>query len=190
MSSIIQFDQQLFLWIQHHCHTTFLDVLFTWFRHKESWYPLYAVIIIVLIVKYRWVGLRIILIGVLSLALSDGMSSHIVKPLFKRTRPCSDTIVAPQFTPTIDCSSGYSFTSSHAANHFGIVFALCLFFYKRKRWILWLGILWAGSISFAQVYVGVHYPIDISGGAVIGISISLFIHWVINKYFPNYFILT
>lgn len=190
MNFIIQFDQQLFLWIQYHCHTSFFDVLFTWMRHKENWYPLYVLLIFFLIAKYRWLGLRIILLGVLCVILSDGMSSRIVKPLFKRNRPCNDPIVSRQFTPIIDCSSGYSFTSSHAASHFGLVFALCPFFYPRKKWILGLGVFWAGSIAFAQVYVGVHYPLDIIGGTLIGIGISVFIHWLIRKYFSSYFIIS
>ncbi|MBK8354776.1 MAG: phosphatase PAP2 family protein [Saprospiraceae bacterium] len=51
----------------------------------------------------------------------------------------------------------------------------------------WLWILWALSIGFAQVYVGVHYPLDVLCGFLYGgligyISIRLFI-----KFFPSFF---
>ena len=44
-----------------------------------------------------------------------------------------------------------------------------------------LAILWAGSISFAQVYVGVHYPIDVTVGALIGGTIGYVIGTILKK---------
>lgn len=65
-----------------------------------------------------------------------------------------------------------SFTSSHAANHFG----LAMFLYATLKnylgkWML-LFFVWAFFICYAQVYVGVHYPFDILGGAVLGCLIG------------------
>jgi undecaprenyl-diphosphatase len=65
-----------------------------------------------------------------------------------------------------------SFTSSHAANHF----AMATYLYstlkeKQGKWPL-VFFFWAFIISYAQVYVGVHYPIDVTCGALIGILIG------------------
>ncbi|MCX6189794.1 MAG: phosphatase PAP2 family protein [Bacteroidetes bacterium] len=186
----IQLDQQLFLWIQQHCHNSFFDLVMPWMREKTNWVALYLLIIITLTVKYRWVGLRIILVAVICLMLSDAMSSHLAKPIFKRLRPCEDAVISQQFTPLVKCNNkGYSFTSSHAANHFAVALSLSLFFFPRKKWLLYAGIFWAGVISIAQVYVGVHYPLDIAAGAGIGISISILAHSIIQRYFGKYFIL-
>ncbi|RZL15228.1 MAG: phosphatase PAP2 family protein, partial [Pedobacter sp.] len=68
----------------------------------------------------------------------------------------------------VPCGSGYSFPSAHATNHFGIAVFLILVFYKKWKPILPLGLLWAFSIAFAQVYVGVHYPVDIICGSLLG----------------------
>jgi len=38
---------------------------------------------------------------------------------------------------------------------------------------VWLFYVWAFAIGYAQVYVGVHYPLDIAGGALLGILIGL-----------------
>jgi undecaprenyl-diphosphatase len=68
----------------------------------------------------------------------------------------------------VPCGSGFSFPSSHAVNHF----ALAAFFYYTTPFIpikwrfIWY--IWAFSISFAQVYVGVHYPSDVILGGFIG----------------------
>jgi membrane-associated phospholipid phosphatase len=65
-----------------------------------------------------------------------------------------------------------SFTSSHAANHFGI--AVFCFFTLRQLWgkYVYLFLLWAASICFTQVYVGVHYPLDVFCGGILGSAIG------------------
>ena len=69
----------------------------------------------------------------------------------------------------VSCGGGLSFVSSHAANHFGLAVFLSVVLGKRFPWVVPILIFWAAVISIAQVYVGVHYPIDITGGALLGI---------------------
>jgi undecaprenyl-diphosphatase len=96
------------------------------------------------------------------------VSSRLLKPLFNRIRPCNDFQLNTLFDPLVSCGSGLSFPSSHAVNHF----ALAAFFYYTAHFIsfkwrfLWY--VWAFSICFAQVYVGVHYPLDVFIGGLIG----------------------
>ncbi|MBT5990208.1 MAG: phosphatase PAP2 family protein, partial [Bacteroidetes bacterium] len=68
---------------------------------------------------------------------------------------------------------GFSFPSSHATNHFAVAVYLTTLFYSKWKWILPLSILWAFSISYSQIYVGVHYPVDVVTGALLGTSIGL-----------------
>jgi undecaprenyl-diphosphatase len=46
------------------------------------------------------------------------------------------------------------------------------------RWILFA---WAFAISYAQVYVGVHFPLDIACGALLGCAIGMGTAWTFNK---------
>jgi undecaprenyl-diphosphatase len=79
------------------------------------------------------------------------------------------------------CSGSYSFTSSHAANHFGMATFVSLTLYSTfRRWI-YLSYLWAFFIAYAQVYVGVHYPLDVVGGAGLGVLAGLLTASVFNK---------
>jgi undecaprenyl-diphosphatase len=70
------------------------------------------------------------------------------------------------------CSGGFSFTSSHAANHFGLAMFIVMTLQPLLKNYRYLFLFWAAIISYAQVYVGVHFPLDVFAGAIIGISVG------------------
>jgi undecaprenyl-diphosphatase len=80
------------------------------------------------------------------------------------------------------CSSGFSFTSSHAANHIGIAMFMAITLKPYLKNYRYLFFLWAGIIAYAQIYVGVHYPLDIIVGAFIGVIVG----WVCAKFYLKY----
>lgn len=108
--------------------------------------------------------------------------TYLFKHNFHRLRPCSDPDLLFQVRLLTDrCSGGYSFTSNHAANHFGMAtFFFITFRSVLKKWA-WIGFLWAGLIAYAQVYVGVHYPLDVLCGALLGLILGLLTGKVFNK---------
>ena len=100
--------------------------------------------------------------------------TYVFKHGFERLRPCND----PEFTDHVrlvikHCGGGYSFLSNHAANHFGMaVFFFITLRHVFRKWA-WLVFVWAGLIAFAQVYVGVHYPLDVLCGALLGMVFGI-----------------
>jgi len=147
------------------------DSVLPWWREANTWIPLYLFLLLFGILNFGkkvWLWLAFI---VLTLVITDQVSSHIIKPLVGRIRPCNEPSLAGQVRLLLgNCSGTYSFTSSHAANHFGfavfLVITLQQVFGKWRRWLL----VWAASVSYAQVYVGIHYPLDVLGGAILGIA--------------------
>ncbi|GJM34616.1 MAG: hypothetical protein DHS20C18_36170 [Saprospiraceae bacterium] len=107
----------------------------------------------------------------LTIAVADGASSQLIKKNVKRLRPCRTEALAVNLL--VPCGGGYSFTSSHATNHFAIALLLIMVFGKRFRQIKWPLLLWAASIAYGQVYVGVHYPIDVIAGGLLGSLIGV-----------------
>ena len=172
MEYIIEIDQQLFELINGTWTNGFLDMVFPWWRDKKTWYLLYLIIIGFALMKFRLKGLYFILAVVLSLGLADLCSSQLMKKNVKRLRPCNDMEFKEDVRLLVHCGRAYSFTSSHAANHFAIASFISLTLGLLYGWIRWPLLLWAGSISYGQVYVGVHYPLDILVGGLIGILIG------------------
>lgn len=98
----------------------------------------------------------------LGILLSDQLNSSFAKFILERPRPCH---VLQNVHLLVGCGSGYSFPSSHAVNNFCGAVILAFFFPRASLWLY----LFASVVSFSRVYVGVHYPSDVLGGAVIGI---------------------
>ena len=102
------------------------------------------------------------LLLIITVIFSDQLSSSVIKYWFERPRPC-DTLFNVHLL--VGCGSGYSFPSSHAVNNFAAALVITFFFPRTLWW--WFG--YASVISFSRIYVGVHYPSDVLGGAVIGL---------------------
>lgn len=172
MTELLQFDRWLFHLINGEWHWPVLDAIMPYWREKSTWIPLYVLMAGFVIWKFRQKALFFLLAAGLTVALADTISSRVVKQAVHRLRPCNDQAVRDEVKLLIDCGPGYSFTSSHATNHFAVAVFLCLTLgavYPRIRVPL---LLWAASISYAQVYVGVHYPLDVLGGALLGTLIG------------------
>jgi undecaprenyl-diphosphatase len=97
-----------------------------------------------------------------------------VKPLIERPRPChivNGVQVVQNVHLIVGCGGGKSFPSSHAVNNFAMATMFALF-YPRWKYALWA---WAALIALSRVFVGVHFPSDILGGAVIGSVVALLV---------------
>ncbi|MCO6485027.1 MAG: phosphatase PAP2 family protein [Saprospiraceae bacterium] len=182
MEDILALDTRLFLLIHLGGQNQVADILAPLFREKVFWSPLYVFVLV-----YLWLNERRwfwpFIIGVVTLiTATDTLSSKIVKPAVGRLRPCKEVVLKEQVRPLVPCGSGFSFTSSHATNHFGL--AAFMFFgmgFLQGRW-KWLWWAWAGAISLSQVYVGVHYPGDILAGAGLGCLIG----WIWSRGWTRY----
>lgn len=172
MNELLQFDRELFQLINGVWTNGFLDFLLPYWREKTTWIPLYLLLAGFAAWKFRLRGLYWIMALALCVGLADTASSKVVKPLVQRVRPCNEPALQADLHRLIGCGSGYSFTSSHATNHFAVAVFIALTLgaiYRRWRWPFYL---WAASIAYAQVYVGVHYPGDVFFGALLGIIIG------------------
>jgi membrane-associated phospholipid phosphatase len=154
-----------------------LDILCPWARDKNTWIPFYILGGLLVLYKYRLQGLWILLIAAAAILMSD-QSSNLIKHLTHRLRPCTvDTAVR---LVGVHCSDTFSFTSNHAANHFAIAVFISLVF-SQIRWLPYTLIMWAAFIAFSQVYVGLHYPSDIAGGAVLGALVGYAAFLIFDK---------
>ncbi len=159
-----------------------LDFLLIPIRNPIFWAPLYTFVIGFYFFNFdKNRAYYLLLFTLLTVGTSDLVSSRVIKPYVERPRPChvldSDSLVL-----RVRCGGGYSFTSSHASNHFALAVYWMLVFFRRKAKWLWILFGWAFLISFAQIYVGVHYPSDVFIGSIIGSMIGLMTSLLYRKW--------
>lgn len=179
-------EYEWFLWLNSF-HSPLWDTIMYWVTHRFTWLPLYVLIIYYIFryIRYNsWYKLTFILISV---GLSDRITSGLMKPYFHRYRPCHDPAIQNLVHVVGGCGGQYGFASSHAANTFAFAMAFALIGGKDKRWKYFL-FLWAILVSYSRIYVGVHYPTDLIAGALVGILTTFIIYFItvkINKSLLN-----
>lgn len=178
--SILNVDHDLFYLINSRLSNDVFDAIIPWLRDKYFWLPVYLFILSFCVYNFGRRSYGLIIFLIVCVGSADFVSSQIIKKQIARERPCQSDLSVPVRT-LVRCGSGYSFTSSHAANHFALSFfmigTLGLYFKRIKGWL----IAWASIVSLSQVYVGVHFPLDIIVGALLGILISKLFVWLYTK---------
>lgn len=134
-------------------------------------------------------GRIIIILLFLTVLISDQVSSSLIKPIVARPRPChlvEGKFIVENLRLLVSCGPGFSFPSSHAVNHFAVAFILSKIYHKFKIYFFSFAIL----VSFSRVYIGVHYPLDVFIGAIIGVIIAITIYesysWLYIKFLKKY----
>jgi len=108
-----------------------------------------------------------------SAAINLGLTL-LIKQFEKRRRPYIRNL---EFIPVYK-ETYYSFPSGHASSSFSAATALSMAY--PKWYVIAPSFLWAGSVSYSRVYLGVHYPSDIVGGAMLGTATSLSMSFMKN----------
>jgi len=183
---LLNFDRHLFYFINHDLANAFFDGLMPLMRNPKFWIPLYVFIIIFSVWRYKKQGVILVVFLLLAVGFADYTSASIIKPTVGRLRPCRDPVTGPTDINRVACGTGYSFPSTHATDHFAIATFLSFLFFKRLRWVLPASLFWAALICFAQVYVGVHYPLDVTGGAIYGSLVGILFAVGFRKVVPGF----
>jgi undecaprenyl-diphosphatase len=179
--ALIHLDQQLLLLING-AHCPAIDTLMWQFSAKFFWVPLYALLVFFFI-RTRRKEVWITLLALALMIVCSDQISGLIKETVQRLRP-SHTPALEGFIHLVNNYAGgdYGFVSSHAANCFAVAVFVSKFF--KKRWVTIAIFCWAALVSYSRMYLGVHYPLDILGGAAVGVACgSAFVY--LEKYFFN-----
>jgi membrane-associated phospholipid phosphatase len=172
LQGILRADRWLFDRINQEWISSTGDTIFPFLREAEFWVPFYLFLLVFVTLNFGKRGWLWSFSLIMTVIISDLCSSHLMKQILFRLRPCQDISLADNIRVLASyCPVSSSFTSSHACNHFALATFIFMTLRHSSRW--WsLAFVWAFLISYAQVYVGVHYPLDVLGGAILGIAIG------------------
>jgi len=154
-------DIKLFYLINNGTQNQIFDILMPWITKRNNWWPFIGAALIYLLAFGKRKGRAAVVVVGISVGLSDYTASSVIKPFIDRIRPCH---ILEGVNLLVTCTKSYSFPSSHAANIFALAVAGSYYFRRASR-----------------IYVGVHYPFDVVGGALFGTMISIGVIYVERK---------
>jgi undecaprenyl-diphosphatase len=120
-------------------------------------------------------GKKVAVIGLLALFVSNAIV-YLLKFIIAEPRPF---LTLPNVDLLVYENGSYSFPSGHTASSFAAAVVIGLkykFNFRGKSYGLIYPLLaFAGVVGFSRIYVGVHYPLDVAFGALIGILSALIV---------------
>jgi undecaprenyl-diphosphatase len=179
-----QLDLSVFYFFNHTLSSGILDVFFSFITNVRHWFPVYIIALLYLVIKGGRKGRIAAVLVLLLVATTDQLGARVIKEIFQRLRPCN---ALPDVLTPLGCTGTFSFPSNHALNNFGVAIFFSILYPKAK----WYLITAASLIAISRVYLGLHYPSDILGGAVLGIGFGyLFSYFhrqaekIVNEKYP------
>ncbi|MDR1876209.1 MAG: phosphatase PAP2 family protein [Flavobacteriaceae bacterium] len=177
MDTLVRWDKELFLYLNNLGNQKF-DDFWLFITSEYYWIPVYILLFIIVVEKYGWKKTLFICISIgIIITLTDQTASFF-KTWVQRPRPCRNPELDGLFRLVIeDCRGTYCYFSAHAASSFGVATYLSALFYKKHKYAPFLLFLWAILVSYSRIYTGVHFPLDVVSGALVG----LFTGWIFSK---------
>lgn len=179
--TIVKWDYELWFYMNATWHNDVLDAIVPYLRNQWTWAPLYLFLLLFTTINFGRKGWMWCVFFLLTFSLSDSISASLIKPYFGRIRPCNNPYLANIVHIIVPCGGGYSFPSSHAANHFSLGVFSAITLQSRVKHVWYWAIAWAVCVSYSQVYVGVHFPLDVTCGALLGILVGILTAKIYNR---------
>lgn len=186
MEKLLQFDTELFLFFNG-LHAPWADRFVYLLSQIWFWIPLYLLVIFLIFKFYRKKGWMVLLVFVLAITLSD-QTCNLLKNSVQRLRPSHTEAIATDIhlvqKPDGNRYFGgrYGFPSAHSANSMSLAFLIIFFLSKGKKWVAVAAIAWSLLMAYTRLYLGVHYPLDILCGFVLGSCYAILMFLIYKKW--------
>ena len=163
MDALLRMDERVLMFVHDSLRSAVLNPIMTVITYLGSAGAIWILLgVLLLLWKKRRVEGVYVLAALLMCLLLNNL---LLKNLVARARPFE---VISGIEMLIKTPTGFSFPSGHACASFAAAFAVVYGFGKRA----WYAYILAVLIAFSRVYLCVHYPSDVLGGAVIGTLIG------------------
>ncbi len=168
LEELIQLDQELFLFLNNLGSAKWDGF---WLAATDKWISI-PVYFILLVLTFKYFGLKrtlVILVVVALLITCTDQLANFFKYGVQRLRPCYEEGISEAMRLVKrSCGGKFSYFSAHAANSFGAASFFAFLLRSNIRVIPVFLLLWASVVAYSRIYIGVHYPLDIISGAIIG----------------------
>lgn len=158
-----------------------LDLVFIFITNSAAALAFGIPIILLLIALHKKnLALRREALMILIPVALSAILSNVLKHVFDTPRPFE----VYSFIHKLSVGGSPSFPSGHTADAFGFAVALSLIY---RKWFIAIPVLiWASLVGYSRMYLGVHFPTDVAGGACIGAACSFaYVLYARSKYLKS-----
>lgn len=169
LDKIIRFDKELMV-LLNNLGTESWDQFWILATNQMSWIPLYLIFFYLIFSALGWKkGLALVLLTAVLITFSDQFTVFL-KDHFERLRPNNDPSVNSMIR-ILKNNKSFSFVSGHATTSTAV--SLLMFLTLRKSFpYTWLFFIWPLIFAYSRIYIGVHFPMDVLCGALLGAGIG------------------
>lgn len=170
LDKILQWDRETFVYLNSLGIEQY-DMFWSTVTKFPPWIPLFVLIISLFFIKFSKREALFMILTLLIMVFFVSTLTDLTKNVVARLRPNNDeeinTLIRILRSP-----SGFSFFSGHASSSFSVITFVVLFLRRHFKWI-YLFYIWPILFAMSRIYVGVHFPIDLMVGALVGIFSAL-----------------
>lgn len=170
LDSLISKDRELLVQLNA-LGTEQWDSFWLFITNQFNWIPLFIIVLALVFKFYGWKKALVIVVSIALLITFSDQLVNLIKNTVERLRPNRDPSLN-QIIRVVKNSGSYSFVSGHATNSFANTIFLILTLRKHTKWI-YLLLIWPILFAYSRVYLGVHFPLDITVGMGLGILIGI-----------------
>ncbi len=185
LQDIIQIDQNLLIYLNN-LGSTKWDSLWLFITNQFFWTPLFILIFYLTIKSYGWKTGGVLILSMIVLVAFSDQFTNFIKNTVQRSRPNNNEEIKHLLRVLINPQS-YSFMSGHATTStFFSVYVLLLL--KDNYKYIYLILFFPLVFSYSRLYLGVHFPIDIFVGILIGVTFANLYFILSKKIIKKFFI--
>lgn len=179
LDQLLKWDREALIFINNLGEESY-DMYWLAITLTANWIPLFLLLLLILFWKCPIKEALVGFITVVALVLFVLLLTNFTKEIIARPRPSNDEDLK-SLIRVLRIPTDYSFFSGHAASSFAITSFWFLLVRKKIKWA-WAFFIWPVLFSVSRIYIGVHFPIDILAGALVG-TLSAFGFYVLYRRF-------
>ncbi|MFN4763269.1 phosphatase PAP2 family protein [Gillisia sp. Q332] len=167
IEKILELDAKLYLYLNNLGNPAW-DWFWLLITDKWTAIPLYVLLLYLIFRRYGVKGTAISLVMIALLITCTDQLANVFKDGFERLRPCRQEGIM-EYARYIAVRCGrFGYFSAHAASSFALAIFVGLILKKAYPKLIYMMLFWALVVSYSRIYVGVHYPLDVITGMLIG----------------------
>lgn len=179
---LLQWDREAFIYLNGLGIESY-DGFWSVVTEIHTWIPLFLFFIFLIFRKYPTRAALFKVLTVVLLAVFIMLITNWTKVSVARLRP-SNNLEINALIRILKSPTDYSFFSGHASSSFAITVLVVLFLKEKWRWAPFF-FIWPLLFCISRIYVGVHYPLDILVGAVVGTLSGWLFYLIYVRFFEK-----